>query len=174
MGIDTRTYSATETLRNGKRLDIRALRPEDRNDLLAALGRASAQTLYRRFFGVKRDFSEKEMSFYLNVDSVNHVALVALLEEGGCPRIVGGARYIVISSGVAEVAFSVVDQYQRQGIGAALMRHLGAIAREAGLTELRAEVLTDNLPMLRVFDKSGYQTIRKREANVVHLTIRLH
>ncbi len=47
--------------------------------------------------------------------------------------IIGGGRYIVEQPGKAEIAFAVVDEYQGQGIGAALMRHLSGIAREAGL-----------------------------------------
>jgi ribosomal protein S18 acetylase RimI-like enzyme len=58
--------------------------------------------------------------------------------------------------GKAEIAFAVVDQYQGQGIGAALMHHLAAIAQTAGLEELIAEVLPDNLAMLKVFEKSGF------------------
>ena len=47
--------------------------------------------------------------------------------------------------GAAEVAFVVIDDYQGQGIGAALLRHLAAIARSAGLKELVAEVLPENI-----------------------------
>jgi ribosomal protein S18 acetylase RimI-like enzyme len=71
------------------------------------------------------------------------------------------------------VAFAVVDQYQGQGIGAALMRHLAAIARSAGLHELIAEVLPDNTPMLKVFEKGGFGLGMKREPGVVHVTLRL-
>jgi RimJ/RimL family protein N-acetyltransferase len=173
MGIDVAGYSAIETLRNGKQLEIRALHPEDRDDLLTAVGRASPQTLYRRFFGARRDFSEKEMSFFLNVDFINHVALVAIVKEDGEEKIIGSARYIITSGGEAEVAFAVIDQYQRQGVGATLMRHVGKIARAAGLTELQAEVLADNVAMLRVFEKSGYRVTSKREADIVHVTMRL-
>src|SRR4051795_12299777 len=38
---------------------------------------------------------------------INHVALVAVVEEDGQPLIVGGARYIVGQPGTAEVAFAV-------------------------------------------------------------------
>jgi ribosomal protein S18 acetylase RimI-like enzyme len=78
-----------------------------------------------------------------------------------------------VQPGKAEVAFAVVDQYQGQGLGAALMHHLAAIAREAGLKELIAEVLPDNVPMLKVFEKSGLPLGIKREPQVVHVTLRL-
>ena len=66
----------------------------------------------------------------------------------------------------AEVAFAVVDPYQGQGIGAALLRHLVTIARAASLRELIAEVLPDNMPMLKVFEKSGIHVASKREAGL--------
>ena len=52
------TYSAVETLRDGRRVEIRALRQDDRAELLAAVGRTSPESLYRRFFTVKRGFTE--------------------------------------------------------------------------------------------------------------------
>jgi GNAT superfamily N-acetyltransferase len=170
---DATNYSAIEALRDGRRVEIRALRHDDRDGLVAAVGRASTQTLYRRFFAVKRSFSEKETAFFLDVDFVDHVALVAVVDEDAGPVIVGGARYIVVQPGQAEVAFAVIDAYQGQGLGAALMRHLAAIARAAGLRELIAEVLPENAPMLKVFEKSGLRPVTKREAGVVHVTLRL-
>ena len=166
-------YSAFEQLRNGRRVEIRALRPDDRADLIAAVARSSAQSLYRRFFAVKRDFAEPEVEFFLNVDFLDHVALVAVADESGRRVIAGGGRYIVVKPGKAEVAFAVVDQYQGQGIGATLMHHLAAIARGAGLKELIAEVLPDNVPMLKVFEKSGLPLSTKREPQVVHVALRL-
>ncbi|MGZ5127487.1 MAG: N-acetyltransferase family protein [Methyloceanibacter sp.] len=107
----------------------------------------------------------------MNPDFVNHVALVAVVEEDGRPVIVGGARYIVVDPGTAEVAFAVVDQYQGQGIGAALLRQ--TLARAAGIHELIAEVLPDNTSMLKVFEKSGFRLRVRRESRVVHVTLRL-
>src|SRR3712207_9099770 len=88
-------YSAVEMLRNGRRVEIRALRPDDRAALITAVGRASAQSLFRRFFAAKRGFTEQEIAFFVNIDFITHVALVAVEDEGGYPVIVGGARYIV-------------------------------------------------------------------------------
>jgi RimJ/RimL family protein N-acetyltransferase len=86
---------------------------------------------------------------------------------------VGGARYVLVQPGQAEVAFAIVDEYQGQGIGAALVRHLAAIARGAGLETLIAEVLPDNIPMLKVFEKSGLSLGTKHDRGVVHVTLRL-
>ena len=78
------TYSAMEQLPNGAQVEIRALRPDDRAaEPIAAVDRASSQSLYRRFFGARRSFTEKEIDFFLNVDFVSHVPLVAVLDEGG-------------------------------------------------------------------------------------------
>jgi RimJ/RimL family protein N-acetyltransferase len=166
-------YSATETLPNGRRVEIRALRPDDRDGLIEAVDHASSQSLYRRFFGAKKYFTEKEIRFFVNVDFIDHVALVAVAQQDGHPAIVGGGRYVVTAPGTAEVAFMVVDRYQGQGIGAVLMRHLGLIASEAGLRELTAEVLSSNKAMLKVFERSGLRLSTKREAGSTHVTLQL-
>ncbi|HYA65318.1 MAG TPA: GNAT family N-acetyltransferase [Burkholderiaceae bacterium] len=166
-------FSVMETLRSGRKVEIRALRPSDQAAMEAAIDRASAQSLYRRFFGVKRSFSEKEVSFFLNVDFVHHVALVALVQEDHRPVIVAGGRYVVARPGTAELALTVVDQYQGQGIGTRLLRHLIAIARTAGLKEVIAEVLSDNTSMLKVFEKNGFRLDTTQEARVVHVALSL-
>jgi len=171
--VEAASYSAVEALRHGRRIEIRALAPDDRADFLAAVDRTGPRSLYRRFFSVRQDFAEQEVDFFLNVDFVNHVALVAVFEEAGRPVIVGAGRYIVVGPGRAEVAFAVVDAYQGQGIGAVLMRHLAIVARDAGLTELVADVLPDNVPMLKVFEKSGLDVRIQRGLHVVQVTLRL-
>ncbi|HET9689230.1 MAG TPA: GNAT family N-acetyltransferase [Pseudolabrys sp.] len=173
MPMEAAKYSAIENTRDGRKIEIRALKPGDRDDLRAAVDRTSSQSLYRRFFGAKRHFSEKEVAFFVNVDFVGHVALVAVVEEGGHPVIAAGGRYVVQQPGSAEVAFVVTDRYQGQGVGAALLRHLAAIARDAGLREFTAEVLPENIPMLKVFEKSGLKMNTKRQPGVVHITLEL-
>jgi RimJ/RimL family protein N-acetyltransferase len=164
---------AFEYLRDGRKVEIRALRPDDKEDMLAAVGRTGMQSLQRRFFAVKRGFSAKEIAFFMNVDFNNHVALVALADEDGRPVIIGGGRYIVVETGRAEIAFVVIDAYQGQGIGTLLMRRLAAIARDAGLKELIAEVLPENMAMRNVFNKFGFRPAAKREPGVIHLVMQL-
>jgi RimJ/RimL family protein N-acetyltransferase len=166
-------YSVVETLRDGRRVEIRALKPQDRAGLMNAVAQMSEEALYRRFFAPKRSFTEKEIDFYVNVDFVNHVALVAVVDEPGGPAIAGGGRYIVSEPGRAEVAFSVDDAHQGQGIASALMRHLVTIARAADLAELHAEVLPDNASMLAVFARSGLPMRQRRDGGVVHVALAL-
>jgi RimJ/RimL family protein N-acetyltransferase len=172
--MDATNYSALETLRDGRQIEIRAFKPEDEAELIAAVDRTSTESLYRRFFTVKRRFSDRERQFFLNVDFVRQVALMAWAEEAGRNVIVGGGRYVVVESGKAEVAFIVIDPYQGQGIGGRLMRHLVAIARAGGLQELIAEVLPDNRPMLKVFENCGLPMTRIDEHEVIQVTLQLN
>ena len=166
-------YSATERLRDGRTVEIRALRPDDKDDMLAAVDRTGAQSLQRRFFAVKRGFSDMEIAFFMNIDFTSHVALVALADEDGRKAIIGGGRYILTEPSKAEIAFVVIDAYQGQGVGTLLMRHLAAIARSAGLKELIAEVLPENAAMRKVFRKFGFHARGSQDPQVVHLVLTL-
>jgi GNAT superfamily N-acetyltransferase len=149
-------YTAVERLRNGGFVHIRAIRPTDRNDFIAAFERTSDQTRYRRFFAPKNGLTEADLNFSVNVDFATHVALAALIEENdGRQLLVGAGRYVVSNEREAELAFTVDDPHQGLGIGTQLMRHLILIAREAGLQTLEAEVLAANTPMLKVFKHCG-------------------
>lgn len=165
-------YAAHEVLRDGSRIDIRALRPEDEAEMLAAVGKTSPQSLQRRFFVMKRHFSEKERAFFMDVDFKDHVALVALAEEAGRKVIVGGGRYIVFEPGRAEMAFVVIDNWQGRGVGSMLMRHLVKFADDAGLHELTAEVLPENTAMIKVFEKFGSKPAARRDPQTVHLVLK--
>jgi RimJ/RimL family protein N-acetyltransferase len=166
-------YSALERLGDGRRVEIRAVRPDDRRGLLSAVASTTDQTFYRRFFGKRRSFSEDEIAYFLNIDFASHVALVAILLDEVNATVVGGARFIVVRPGTAELAFAVIDDYQGQGIGGFLMRHLASIARAGTIKELIADVLPENASMMKVFEKSGLKMRSTREDGVVHVTLDL-
>ena len=104
---------------------------------------------------------------------MKQVALVVVLQEGGLSTIIGGGRYIVYKPGCAELAFGVEDAYQGQGIASAIMRHLTAIARQAGIEELHADVLQGNISMRKVFEKCGLAVSMKHDQGVMHVALRL-
>jgi GNAT superfamily N-acetyltransferase len=166
-------YSAFETLPDGRRVEIRALRPEDRAEFIRIVERSSALSIYRRFFRLKRYFSEQEIDYFTKIDFIKHVALVAVVAESDRPAIVGGGRYVVIEPDTAEIAFAVIDQYQRQGLGGALLNHLIAIARAAGLKRLAADVLAENAPMLALLKRTGLPQTVDHGPEAVHVVIQL-
>ena len=170
---DLATYEAAEVLRDGRRVTIRALQPQDREALSASWARTGDESRYRRFFTSKHSFSEGEIAFFVEVNFTTHVALVAEVEEGGQRVIAGGGRYVACAPCTAEVAFMVDDAHQGLGIGSLLMRHLVACARSAGLETLVAEVLHGNTAMLKVFERAGLALQTRREAGVLHVEMRL-
>jgi len=167
------TYFAREQLRDGRPVHIRALRPDDEAGMLAAIDQTNAESLRRRFFVPKRKFSGQEKAFFMHVDFIKHVALVAVVDGDADRHIIGGCRYIVTEPGKAEVAFVVIDAFQGQGVGTMLTRHLAGLARAAGLKELAADVLPENSAMRKVLGKCGFQTGPSADPQVVHLTLAL-
>jgi RimJ/RimL family protein N-acetyltransferase len=170
---DLASYIEHEHLRDGSAIDVRALRPEDEADMLAALEQASARSLQRRFFAMKRHFSDKERAFFMDIDFSSHVALVARAEQAGRNVLAGGCRYIVSKPGRAEMAFMVADAWQGRGVGSILMRHLVKIAREAGLKQLTAEVLSENAAMRKVFGKFGFKSVPSHDPQTIELVLNL-
>ncbi|SFI31131.1 GNAT family N-acetyltransferase [Bradyrhizobium sp. cf659] len=168
---DAARYSAREHLRDGCPVEIRALRPEDEAGMLTAVDGTGAKSLQRRFFAVKRHFSDRERAFFMDIDFKKHVALVVLADEAGQEVIVGGGRYVVFEPGRAEMAFMVIDAWQGRGIGSILMRHLIALARDAGLKEVTAEVLPENTAMRRVFDKFGFRPGDRHDPQTILLAL---
>jgi hypothetical protein len=120
--IDAAHYLRREQLRDGTPAEIRAQRHDDEIEMLAALEQTSAQSRQRRFFVPKRNFSDKERDYFMEIDFVHHVALVACVEDAGQSHIVGGGRYVVAEAGRAEMAFMVIDAWQGRGIGSLLAR----------------------------------------------------
>ena len=171
MTSDLTSYSAQEVLRDGGSIYVRAIRPDDRDRLLRHFRELSEQSVYHRFFGVKRTLSDAELVGMTDLDFVTHVGLVATLGEGSEERFIGVARYVRGADPTrAEVAFAVIDEHQGRGIATVLLEHLSRIARAAGITEFEADVLGDNNRMLEVFAKSGFRVRRSAQAGVIHLS----
>ena len=81
------------------------------------------------------------------------------MEENGNKSRIGVARLIMnqdLTSG--EVAVLVQDQFQGKGLGTKFVEVLIKVARERGLENVRADVLTENESMLKVFRRLGFTT----------------
>lgn len=171
--MDARNYSVYDELLDGRRVLLRAIRPEDKKILLDGFGRLTDESVHRRFFSMKKGLTERDLAYFTELDFIRHVALLAFVGESESQLGVGVGRFIVEdhhpTPGTAEIAFTVDDAHQGLGVGTALLKHLVAIARDLGLREFRAEVLAENRAMLHVFSHSGLpmrQTISSGIAEV--------
>lgn len=170
-------FRAVDLTRDGRRVTIRAMRPQDRGLVIDALRNVGPDSLYLRFFSKKTKFTDDELRRATEVDFTDVVALVAVVEGPGGDRIVGGGRYLRIGAPAprqrAEVAFLIDDGHQGLGIGSHLFRHLAAIARAAGIAQFEAEVLPANQGMLQLFSRSGFPVTRCASPDSVHVVIDL-
>ena len=141
-------YHATETLPNGLRLLIRAAEAND--DLAGAIQRkVSPTSFFYRFLRPKHYLTDKDVASFVNCDFVSQVGLIGLVRDNLRMAIVAGARYWITRPDEAEIAFIVADDYQKQGVGTAMLKHLCSIARQAGLKRLYALAIPDNEGALR-------------------------
>jgi RimJ/RimL family protein N-acetyltransferase len=63
------------------------------------------------------------------------------------------------------------DKYQGQGIGSELIKYLTLLAKKQGLLGFTADVLFDNISMIRVFEKMGFETKKQFDSGVYRLTM---
>jgi RimJ/RimL family protein N-acetyltransferase len=144
-------------LRDGTRIYLRTLRPNDRTQLAKGFERLSARSRRFRFLAPLRRLTSRQLTMLTEVDQVSHVAIGARdTTRRGRPGV-AVARFIRLEQepSVAEFAVTVVDEYQRRGLGSLLIRLLLDAARKLGLKTLRGYVLPDNSVMIRLMDRFG-------------------
>jgi RimJ/RimL family protein N-acetyltransferase len=166
-----------DTLKDGTRVTIRAVRPDDGDRIHAAFRHLSRESVYKRFMGYKRDVSEAELRHITGVDFKRDVALLVTTGAGDDEIVIGGASYFAIDSNTpsqrAELAFTVEQEYQAQGMASRLLRRLIRFARQRGVLQFEADVLSGNLPMLHVFRASGLPMKVEQDGDAVHVTLSL-
>jgi GNAT superfamily N-acetyltransferase len=173
---DLRDYSATHILPDGTTILIRAIRRDDKPRFRAAFANLERDSIYRRFMSYKKELTDADFEHATEVDFDRVVALVATVGSGDAEAIIAGARYVSDPGPAphcnAEIAFLVEEDYQGQGIAGRLLDHLVRIACAKGLSQLYAEVLANNRPMLTVFERSGLPMQRTQVQDVIHVTRR--
>ena len=144
-----------ERLPGGETVLVRPVRLSDEPALQDLFYMLSDESTYRRFMAHKRVHPHEEMQSLCDLDYTSSMALVACAgEDHG--EIVAMARYDVEpSTSMADIGLVVTDEWQGKGVGALLLRRMREIARASGLAGFTANVLVENKPMIRLFQKSG-------------------
>ncbi|MFT7879532.1 MAG: GNAT family N-acetyltransferase [Sulfurimonas sp.] len=168
-----RAFSQHVSLRNGALVEIRAIRPGDKQALLEGFHRLTGRSIYFRFLGDKRELTDKELRYFTEVDFERHIALVVTKEENHQEKLIGVGRYLQYEEErpeqMAEIAFAVDDAHQNLGIGTLLFESLVTIAQERGVSRLIADVLQENKNMLEIFQHSGFRLNATIEKGVAHI-----
>jgi len=175
--IDARNYIASETLRDGTPVTVRAIRRDDGSGILAAFDRLDRESVYTRFFTYKKELSDADLKGLTDVDFDHVVALVVTADAGDFETPIGGGRYCsevpLPGAQSAELALITANDYWGRGIASLILKHLILIGRDQGLSWFEADVLAQNQAMLAVFRRSGLQMKQRREGSVVHVVLSL-
>ena len=148
-------YRSEGVLKDGSLLRLRALRPDDHERLRAMGERCSEETLYYRFMSLP-PATDDNIDRLLDLDYDRRMAICVVVGEGDGEEIVAVGRWAAQpGADQAEVAFTVEDAHQGQGIGTLLLKELADLAPRHGIRVFEAEVLGTNTPMLAVFNNSG-------------------
>jgi RimJ/RimL family protein N-acetyltransferase len=152
-------FREVHTLKGGEVVLLRMIRPDDRALLRDAIRRLSPESRYRRFLVPIFEPSEEMLRYLVEVDGVNHVAIVAGMDslDLKTEEPLGVARFVRLADerNVAEAAVTVGDWFQGRGLGTLLLATLAAAAKERGIDKFRGELLASNAPMREFLEGVG-------------------
>jgi GNAT superfamily N-acetyltransferase len=156
----TPNYHERIVLRDGLNVELRLIRPDDRELLLRGFHELSSTSRYLRFLVPKLSLSGSELRYLTEVDHLRHVAIGVVSVPSSAdeePHGLGIARLIALADkpGYAEAAIAVLDARQGQGIGSLLFTRLLEAARERQITHVCCEVLAHNAAMISLISQSA-------------------
>ena len=138
-------------LRDGSTVRVRAVRPDDVEELRALLGGMSDRSRWLRFLSAAADLERAARS------AARPEGGMGLVATAGSPeRIVAHATYILETPERAEVAFEVADAWHGRGLATILLAHLAGAAERDGVATFVAYVHPTNHRMIGVFRDSGF------------------
>lgn len=161
----------TLSLPNSANVTFRVIEPDDVPALQRFLERLSDDTIYLRFFGSIKEFSEEKAQYFAHVDGENHFALVAL-DPDNPDEIIAVVRYDrEPGEERAEYAALVEDRWQGCGVGIELTHRLIDEARGKGVRYLYGLVMRENRRMLHLLRDLNLPEQERREDGVTRFEV---
>jgi GNAT superfamily N-acetyltransferase len=144
-------------LRGGRRVTVRAIRPEDKDKLQAAVRGLSDQSRYFRFMSFLRELPPPLLDLATHPTANRELQLVAVVGDGVDETIVAGARYSAVAgSEDCEFAIAVADEWHGLGLARRLLELLMRSARARGFERMEGFILASNTRMLGLARRLGF------------------
>src|SRR5580692_304847 len=155
------TAGSRTVLRDGSHVLIRPVRSTDAPLLADGFTRLSATSRWMRFLTPKKELSPAELRYFTDLDHHDHEALGAL--DHGNGRGVGIARFIRHADDpyAADIAVTIVDDWQGRGLGRELMARLSDRAREEGIRRFTALVAAENEAVAGLLRNASASLVRR-------------
>ncbi len=167
--VGPKEVKTTMLLDNGTLVSFRAMQPTDEKETKDLFYSLSQETVYYRYMSHMKRIPRKQLQNFVYVDHRTEVAIVGTVPEAHGEDIIAIGRYYLDQrTNRAEVAFVVRDDWQMQGIGGFIMKHLATIAKRNGISGFTAEVMRDNKPMQAVINHSGMKVRSSLNEGVFH------
>ena len=145
------------TLRDGRAVHLREMRPADEAELLQAFGRMSDDARYMRFMRSVREPNLERLRKALASFPEDGLGIVATVPAADGIDIVGSAIFVIGNDrSTCEFAINVGSAFGGVGLARTLMTALIESAKKRGLREMEGFVLAENQPMLRLASRLGF------------------
>jgi GNAT superfamily N-acetyltransferase len=158
--VEAMPRSRAFALPSGESVLLRTIHPQDAGTLRAYLQRLSPETRRNRFLGAVNELAPRELERLAHLNRPGGVALLAFTGTGRDADMIGEALCVIApGSARGEIALSVMDPWQRRGLGQLLMQHIECRARAFGARHLFGEVLRTNAAMKGLARKAGFSIV---------------
>jgi acetyltransferase len=168
-------YVTERKLKDSTAVLLRPIKPEDEPMWHELLANCSTQTIWFRFSSLFKKSTHEMATRYCFIDYDRELGLVAEVEEDGQRKLIGSARLVAdVNHEEAEFAALVVDRWHGRGLGSLMTDYSIEVARTWGVKRIIAETSKDNLRMLAVLRKRGFELdFNREEEDMVLATVRL-
>ncbi len=164
------TYRESST---GQLLHFRPVRINDEPLIKDFFYSLSDQSFQRRFMSSHLDMPHSKRQDFVVIDYTREITMLATIDVNGKERVVGMGQIFKNPDGkMGEVSFAVRDDYHNRDIATEMLNYLTEIAVSDNMEGFTAEVLVENKPMLRVFEKMEFDLEKRIEDGVYEIVMR--
>ncbi len=157
--------------KDGNPYILRPLTKDDKVNLVEGLKKMSAESIYNRFHGFKKEFNEKELASLTDLDGVNRFAFAIIqVKENKELEGVGIARYHRSpGSNRAEFAITLIDRIQGQGLAKKVILELIKVAKGHGIKYFDGTLENTNIRMIKLIHKLDGFTTKRASGNLLEM-----